>query len=176
MSSRRKSPRRRDSKPVPLFIVEGYTEENYIRLLKKRFKFGADIENCKGGSSKRVLEIAKRKRRQHSDNYAHYVIWFDADTHDSQQTKNLIDYFGRTKDSSIYISKPCVENWLLAHFQPPLDSSASCQNCTKVLQNYILNYDKNDSVLLERYIKDAQVIVAIENCSELGKFVTEFFL
>jgi hypothetical protein len=42
------------------FIVEGFTEENYLYLLKQLFKKSAIIKNCKGGSANNVLSEAEK--------------------------------------------------------------------------------------------------------------------
>lgn len=62
MSSRnnRKSRPLRKSKKFYYFIVEGFTEENYLKLLKKIYQKGEKIENCNGGSAKNVLNKARK--------------------------------------------------------------------------------------------------------------------
>lgn len=70
---KRKSRKKRQSKKVHLFIVEGCTEENYIKHLKKLYRKSGKTENCKGGSAKAVMEQTKKLIKKHQDDYSGYI-------------------------------------------------------------------------------------------------------
>lgn len=149
------------------FIVEGCTEENYIKLLRLLYKKGAAIKNCNGGSAKKVLEEAKKIIRKHSDDYKGYVIWFDRDTYNESTDRNLLSSLKSNNLVEIYISNPCIENWLLAHFQKTNRNESKCDRCLKDLRKYIPKYDKNDCNLLKRFITLERISVAMSNYSSL---------
>jgi hypothetical protein len=73
------------------------------------------------------------------------------------------------------MSQPCVENWLLAHFQPINLNEYECKSCQKKLTKHIPNYHKNNFDLLQQIITIKEIEVAIANYPELGKIRTEYF-
>ena len=175
--AREKRPLRKSIRPY-YFIVEGFTEENYLYLLKQLFKKSGIIKNCKGGSANNVLSEAKKIiDKSNSDDHSGYIIWFDQDRYDERSDSNLKDSLEKNKEKNvaIYISKPCIENWLLAHFQPINLNEYECSACEKKLLKYIPNYDKNDPDLLKKVITEKEIQNAIANHPELGKIRTEYF-
>ena len=50
----RKKSINKKSNPVALFIVEGYTEENYVKILKQLYLQNVITENCLGGPSRKL--------------------------------------------------------------------------------------------------------------------------
>ena len=157
------------------FIVEGFTEEHYLCLLKQLFKKSATIKNCKGGSANNVLsEAEKIINKNNPDDYLGYVIWFDQDTFVSSDS-NLKNSLEKRENVTIYITKPCIENWLLAHFEKINLNEYECKNCQQKLTKHIPNYHKNNFDLLQQVITLKEVEVAIANYPELGKIRTEYF-
>ena len=172
---RDKRPPRKSIRPY-YFIVEGFTEKNYLDLLKQLFKKPGIIHNCEGGNAKNVLLEAKEIiAKSNSDDYSGYIIWFDQDRYYVKSDSNLKNSLEKRKDVTIYISKPCIENWLLAHFQPINLNEYKCNACIKELRKYIPNYHKNKPYLLQRVITEQGIEVAIANYPELGKIRTEYF-
>ena len=172
--ARDKRPPKKSIRPY-YFIVEGFTEENYLCLLKQLFKKSAIIKNCKGGSANNVLsEAQKIIDKSNSDDYLGYIIWFDQDTFVSSDA-NLKNSIESIKDVKIYMSQPCVENWLLAHFEKINLNEYECKNCQQKLTKHIPNYHKNNFDLLQQIITLKEIEVAIANYSELGKIRTEYF-
>jgi len=92
MAKRKSAPSRKSQKKY-FFIVEGCTEENYIRRLKELYPHHKvdKPRNCNGGSAKAVLEAAKRFILKYGNDYLGYIIWFDEDTESSiqKQRRNL---------------------------------------------------------------------------------------
>lgn len=172
----RKKRKPRSSHPVYYFIVEGCTEENYIRLLKTIYRKPGKIKNCNGGSAKNVLEEAKKLIQNNSDYCSGYVIWFDQDTYFPNDS-NLKNKLSDRPDTSVYITQPCVESWLLAHFQQiNLNTNKKCKEYEKALDHpdRIPNYKKSDCRLLERYITKQQIETAIQNYPEIGNIPKKF--
>lgn len=171
---RDKRPLRKSIRPY-YFIVEGFTEEHYLCLLKQLFKKSATIKNCKGGSANNVLsEAEKIINKNNPDDYLGYVIWFDQDTFVSSDS-NLKNSLEKRENVTIYITKPCIENWLLAHFEKINLNEYECKNCQQKLTKHIPNYHKNNFDLLQQVITLKEVEVAIANYPELGKIRTEYF-
>ncbi len=172
----RKTRKPRKSKPVYYFIVEGCTEENYIRILKAIYRKPGKIKNCDGGSAKNVLDKAQKLIQKNGDDCTGYVIWFDADTYfpsDHNSKKQLEN----RPDTEVYITKPCVESWLLAHFQAiNLNSTKNCSDYEKELDhpNRIPGYKKADCQLLKKYIGQQQIEIAIENYPTIGNIPNKF--
>ncbi|MEM8722840.1 MAG: RloB domain-containing protein [Cyanobacteria bacterium P01_G01_bin.39] len=158
----------RPSKKYIYFIVEGCTEENYIKRLKLLYKQGVQIKNCRGGSAKKVLETANKIIKKHGDEYLGYVIWFDRDTYDNSRDSNLFSSLNSRDNVKIYISNSCVENWLLAHFQKINQNEAECDRCIKILeQNYIPLYEKNDCNMLTKFITENEINLATKHYPDL---------
>ena len=145
------------------FIVEGCTEENYIKLLKLLYKQGIQIKNCNGGSAGKVLREAKKIIKQGGDDYKGYVIWFDRDTYNKSKDSNLLNSLKSLDNVEIYISCPCIENWLLAHFQKVNQNEHKCDRCLKALQGYISRYTKNDCNVLTKFIRETEIKAALVN-------------
>ncbi len=167
----RKESSKRQAPIIGLFIVEGCTEENYIKLLKTLYRSGHRVHNCKGGSAKNVLKEARTKIRENEHDF--YVLLFDADTDTSdndQEKRNIQEVAkGYSKEIAIIVSEPCFENWLLAHFGKRLPHK-DCKSCERELaKSHIPNYKKNDCVLLERHIEVSKIWEAVIFSEEIGK-------
>lgn len=159
------------------FIVEGSTEENYINLLKELYRFphlAKPIINSGGGNAQNVLQKAKKQIAKYG-NELFYVIWFDADGY-FEADKALKQKLEQNESVDIYISKPCTEHWLLAHFQKiNLNENSPCEIYEKQkLPVYIPNYAKNDYKQLATYIDKNRVEVAMQNYPKLAKIPEKF--
>ena len=88
---------------------------------------------------------------------------------------NLKNSLEKRENVTIYITKPCIENWLLAHFEKINLNEYECKNCQQKLTKHIPNYHKNNFDLLQQVITLKEIEVAIANYPELGKIRTEYF-
>jgi len=176
--ARKKAPKRKSQPKQYFFFVEGCTEENYIQLLKTLYRQHQQVakpQNCNGGSARHVLMEAKRFIPKYGPEYLGYVIWFDKDRYFSSdnQLKHEVEKLG----AEIYISDPCIEHWLLAHFQPiNLSENQDCRFYEKKLKKHISNYHKNDCQLLKAYINDEKIKIAIKHYPEIGKISQKYFI
>lgn len=170
---RKQSPKKQ-SILVPLLIVEGFTEKNYITILKSIYRKSASITNVKGGGAKSVLNEAIKAIETQQGIYSYLVVWFDKDAYDIDDHATLEQV--QRKGGDIYISQPCVEHWLLAHFQSiNLAATAECDTHKNTLKKHIPNYSKNDCNLLTKYITQESIQTAIDNYPAIGKLVTTYF-
>ena len=162
--ARKRRDAHRKSKRSFYFIVEGCTEENYVKLLKLLYRKNVQIKNCNGGSAKKVLEEARKTINKYGDEYIGYVIWFYRDTYNSAKDANLYNSLKARGNIKIYISSPCVENWLLAHFQNINQNEPQCDRCLAILkQKYIAKYEKNDCNMLTKFITVQEISIAMGN-------------
>jgi hypothetical protein len=178
MPKRKKISPRKSKPDKYFFIVEGCTEENYIRRLKELYPHHQvdKPRNYKGGSAKAVLEEAKRLIAKHGDDYLGYIVWFDKDTY-FPQDKNLKNSLQSQNNVEIYMSEPCIEHWLLAHFQPiNLSSENQCKFYENILRKYIPNYDKNDGFQLKKYLYSKDVEYAINCYPKIGEIPKVYFI
>jgi hypothetical protein len=173
MIKRKNSPKKK-SIPVSLFIVEGYTEYNYINLLKKIYQLDVTIENCKGGGAKSVLLLSKETIKTESQYYKSFVIMYDLDTF-NRTDEPLKTGISTTHNVEILEFDPCFENWLLQHFQDKKIKTADCAKCVDALGKHIPNYKKNDFKMLERYITDTLFVQACERQPIIGNVLKEYF-
>jgi len=177
--ARRQRKARRSQPKIYLFLVEGCTEENYIHILNKLYKEHrqdkAKTYNCKGGKAKGVLLKAKRLIDKYKDEYLGYIVWFDSDEYFPSSDSNLKNSLEARKNVEIYISEPCIENWLLAHFQTISIYQDKCESCIKDLKIYISNYEKNDCPLLENCINQKNIETAIKNYPIIGQIPEKYF-
>ncbi len=167
---------KRTSKKVYCFIVEGYTEENYIAILRKIYRKSADVKNCGGGNAKGVLKKAKKIISDNKDDYSGYVIWFDRDRYFPSKDTNLKRSLEVNKNVSVYISNPCIEAWLLAHFKPVTSSRSNCSFYENELKRYIPTYHKNKRGLLDRNLNKTRIHQAIINCPTIGEIAQKYFI
>ncbi|MGK7892182.1 MAG: RloB domain-containing protein [Xenococcus sp. (in: cyanobacteria)] len=117
-------------------------------------------------SAKKVLEEAKKIINKNGDDYKGYVVWFDRDTYNNSEDSNLLNSLKAKDNVRIYISNPCIENWLLAHFQKINHNEPECDRCMAILkQKYIARYEKNDCNMLTKFITKDNINTAIINYS-----------
>ena len=171
---KRKSSPRRKSINVPLFIVEGFTEENYLKTLQKIYDKSASIENCKGGGAKSVLLKAEELVMSEAEYYNSFIIIYDLDTYSTidEPLKNQIH---STDNVNILEFDPCFENWLLLHFQNKKIKTLNCDKCIATLKKYIPNYEKNNFRLLEKFVNKDKFNLVCEKHPIIGKILKEYF-
>lgn len=180
MTNRKKSPPRKSKPRSYCFIVEGCTEYNYIQCLKKFYKSQKAIETKKGtgGGAKAVLCKANKLIGKYKEDYLGFVIWFDKDTCSSDRKEvEIKQTLKKQENVDIFTSDPCVEHWLLAHFQEiNLDENQKCDHYENKLKDHIKNYEKNNCRQLEKYLDPAKINIAIHNYPEIGAFCQKYFL
>lgn len=174
---RKSSPRKR-SVNVPLFIVEGHTEENYIKLLKKLYSKSVEVKNCYGGGANSVLLQSDKllSDKDEASYYTSFVIMYDADT-DNPKYNALRNKVEKTKDVKMLILDPCFENWFLVHVSNnKVKGTMNCDKCISALKKIIPNYEKDDYKLLEKYVNKDNFIQACNKQPLIGTTLKEYFL
>jgi hypothetical protein len=156
-----------------LVVCEGHTEENIATREKSRRKNSAiTILNMKGASPEQIIEKAKNKFFE-DGGYDKVFCIFDRDSHKSftkaiQNVQNLSGH-KRGKNRipiSAIVSNPCIEIWIMCHFEIPKNSyCGSAKSVKAALKEHLPKYDKNDPSIL-RMIENKQAN-AIKNAKHL---------
>ena len=150
------------TKVVPLFIVEGDSEEVYIKRCKSVYSKAAKVNNANGGSARNVLQQAQKIIAENATDYSNYIVWFDVDT-----------YFAPDRNLKNQVQ---AEHWLLAHFQAiNLQANQNCDRHNRTLTTHIPHYKKGDEQQIKRYINEPQIEAAINNYPTLGTMITTHF-
>ena len=159
--SRKQRAKKQLKKSIPYFIVEGCTEENYIKLLKNIYNKSAEIKNTNGGNAKGVMIKALKIIKQNGE-YSDFIVWFD---NDRLLPKDQNVFNQTQKKAKIVQSYPCIESWILAHFQK-INQNQLNQNCNwfeNNLKQFIQNYTKNSCKILQDNISKQEIQNAIQN-------------
>ncbi len=120
------------------------------------------------------LNILKEKK----EIYSKFIVWFDNDRFNpkNREESKLYNTLLKAK-ADIYMSEPCIETWLLAHFETVQQcKNKECKSCQEKLKTYIPNYEKNNCTLLEKHINQKNICDAIKNYPELSKFLSAYFI
>ncbi|MDY6993080.1 MAG: RloB family protein [Pseudomonadota bacterium] len=179
MATRKKSPSRTANPSSYYFIVEGCSEENYIQCLKKILKSRqvAKPKNCNGGGAKAVLQQANKLIEKYKNDYLGFVIWFDKDTcSQDKEAANIKKKLAQQHNVALFITDPCFEHWLLAHFQTiHLNEQQTCQHYENKLKSYIINYQKNNCHQLEQHLSLEKIKTAVQNYPDIGELCKKYF-
>jgi hypothetical protein len=185
----------RKSKPIPFkakpkfaFVVDGDCEFWYIQMLKRNERsisvdLKPEIPQRKKLSDQytKVVELSK------DYNKVFWIIDFDVINTETLKAKKgsktalqqFKEYFTEIEKKytniQIIINNPCLEYWILLHFEPTSKYFDNCERATKQLKKYLADYDKsqlyytkqdNDIYLkLKPHLKDA-----IKNAKKLDAF------
>ena len=143
------------SKPKFAFVVDGECEFWYIQMLKRNErKISVDLKP----------EIPQRKKI--SDQYnkvielsndydkVFWIIDFDVIISETRKAKKgnetalqefkryYIEIEKHFENIFIILNNPCLEYWILLHFQETSKYYDNCDNATKELKKYLKNYEK----------------------------------
>ena len=169
-------------------IVDGQTEVWYLQMLKKNEVLPRiDIKP----------ELPKKKKFQdqyksviENSNYYDKVIWiidFDTIVKETREakkgSKTPLEYFKKYKreiegykNIELLVNTPCLEFWILLHFERIGKYFASCSEVEKLLRkSYLKDYEKTEGYFKKRngdiyqLLKKHQ-ITARKNAEKLGNF------
>lgn len=174
--NRNKSPSKK-SVPVPLFIVEGFTEYNYITLLKELYSKDVKVKNCYGGGANTVLLKSDKilSNPEETGYYTSFVIIYDLDT-DNPNYDALRSKVAAFDNVELLILDPCFENWLLLHLQDTnVKGTINCAKCVSALKKHIPNYKKDDFKLLKKYVTQKTYNHACSKQPIIGKVLKAYF-
>jgi len=185
----------RRNRPIPFrsklkfaIVVDGECEFWYIQMIKRNERsINVDLKP----------EIPQRKKL--ADQYEKVVglskdydkvFWIvDFDVINSETlvakkgTKNAIQEFKgycneikeKHKDIIVIINNPCLEYWILLHFETTSRYFDTCEGATKKLKKYLVDYEKTQSYYTKQdhdiYLRlKPHLQKAISNATRLGEF------
>ncbi|HTN37620.1 MAG TPA: RloB family protein [Arachidicoccus sp.] len=186
---RRLRKKRFQTRPAYAFVVDGDTEIWYLQMLKRNEpKINVRIDPQM--PNKKKLEeqfnfVAELANKEYSKIF--WIVDFDAIIKESKEVapgkktsiRQFMDFRSRllTKFTNVVVivNNPCLEYWLLLHFENTSKHFDNCSKSEERLKRYLKDYEKtwkyftkqdNDIYLkLKPYIK-----TAIQNATRLGQF------
>jgi len=146
---------------IPYFIVEGCTEENYLTVLKSIFRKKVKTENTNGGNARGVMLKALQTIKKNPE-YTTFIVWFDNDKFNDSDNDVLYRLLTKAK---VVQSYPCIESWLLAHFEELQNNQLSkqCKEFEEKLKDHIKNYQKNNCTQLKDNIDEKNINLSKSN-------------
>jgi len=189
MRSKRKNPI--NIKPKIAILIDGETEFWYLQMLKRnerqiKVDIKPEIPQKKKLSEQysKVIELSK------SYNKVYWIIDLDVVLSESLQVKKgnrkAIDIFleykrvieSKFKNIVVIINQPCLEFWLLMHFEPNAKHFTNCEDATNQLKKHIPAYEKTEKYFTKQnsdiYLRLSPfLITAINNAKALPSFQSD---
>lgn len=184
----------REGKKTYSIIVDGKTEVWYLQMLKEnedipRIDIKPELPKKKKLSEQFVSVLENSKVYDE-------VIWLiDLDTilketreaksgsktalQELRDYKSKIDKNIETQNVEIFVNSPCLELWLLLHFEPIGKFYSKCTDVEKRLRkSYLTNYEKSEKFHKKRgndiyNLLSNRKQTVIENSKKLGEFDIE---
>ena len=175
-------------KPQFAVVGDGECEYWYIQMLKRNERaisidFKPELLQKKklADQYKKVIELS---------NHYDKVFWIvDLDTKiketreakkgiktSIQEFKEYCDTISGSHENIIVIvNNPCLEYWILLHYETTSKYYASCDGVSKQLKKHLTDYDKSQAFYTKKdndiYLRLKPLLhVAISNAEKLGKF------
>jgi hypothetical protein len=185
MRTKRNTPKR---KPSYAFIVEGECEFWYIQMLKRNER-SLRVDLKPEIPQKKKLKDQYQKVVESSKEYdkVFWIIDFDVLIKESRETKKgdktpiqrLKEYNSKLaskhKNVIVVINNPCIEFWILLHFDNTGKFFDTCDKATKELKKHISNYEKTQKFYTKQnddiYLKlKSHLTVAYNNSMKISAF------
>ena len=146
------------SKPKFAFVVDGECEFWYIQMLKRNERqISVDLKPEIPQRKKLIDQYAKVIELSKDYDKVFWIIDFDVINSETRQAKKgketalqefkkyYNDINKRFENIFIIINNPCLEYWILLHFQSTSKYFDSCDSATKELKKHLTNYEKTQS-------------------------------
>jgi hypothetical protein len=168
-------------------VVDGQTEIWYFEMMKKYHKTPFNI--VPELALKMPLKKQYEKVVQKAEDDEYKIFWLlDLDDilkqdkeikkgqkSKSQELKEYIKKLQKYKNVIICVNNPCLEFWLLLHFEATGKVFSMCEDAEKALKKYLPDYEKsekyykNPNNTIYNRLKNYQN-VALQNAKQLGNF------
>ncbi len=191
MRSNRPVPKKK--KPNLAIVIDGQTEFWYFQMLVRNERDKLNVQIKPELPSKKSLADQFKLVKQLSEDYTKtfWIIDLDVVLKETKEAKKgektrikeLAEYIDIIDEKfaekiTVIINNPCLEFWLLLHFEPTSKFFDTCAGAEQQLKKHLKDYEKtekyftkqnNDIYLrLKPYLKDA-----LTNAKKLGKFDVE---
>lgn len=150
-------PKNKEPRQDILIVVEGETEYNYFKSLKKSLKLPTtkvEVVDGKGGSP--LVIVKKAKDLSDNNEYDQIYCVFDGDK--PTEYKQALAQAKKYKNFTAIQSIPCFEFWFLLHYGYTTQPFYKCKDVISELKkDGVKDYDKSKDMysLLETKLKDA---------------------
>ncbi len=175
--------------PTYSFVVDGETEIWYLQMLKRnerQLKINIEPKLPQRKSIdeqyKRVIYLSEREYSK-----VFWIVDLDTIIKESRETpkgkktplQTLIELRGKLqkeyKNVTVIINNPCLEFWLLLHFEKTSKPFDTCDKAENQLKKHLKDYEKNQKYFTKQdndiYLKLRPLLkIAISNSSNLGEF------
>jgi hypothetical protein len=176
------------NKPKFAFVVDGDCEFWYIQMLKRNERsinvdLKPEIPQRKKlfDQYKKVIELSKDYDK------VFWIIDFDVINSETRKVKKGVktalqefkEYYDvikkEHKDVQTIINNPCLEYWILLHFEPTSKYFDNCEGATKQLKKHLMDYNKSQLYYTKQdndiYLKLKPYLnKAISNAKKLEEF------
>ena len=128
-------------RPQFLVLCEGETEENYVNLLRQKYRLPIKIVSKVIGN-KISQDLIKRYKKElvGPESSIKTFLMYDGD---------LPEVLSKLKecDGCLLISNPCIEIWFISHYLIPSETEITSSNCVKQLKS-IKNWENYKKSIL----------------------------
>lgn len=172
-------------KPKIAFVVDGECEFWYIQMLKRNEKsLNVDLKPEIPQRKKLLDQYTKVIELSKDYDKVFWIIDFDVIISETRKAKKgaetalqefkryYIDIEKRFENIFTIVNNPCLEFWILLHYQTTSKYFDNCDSATKELKKHLTNYEKTQSYYTKQdndiYLKlKPNLIKAISNAKKL---------
>lgn len=177
-----------EKKPTFAIIVEGECEFWYFQMLKRNER-ALRIDIKPEIPQKKKLKDQFAKVVEYSKDYSKvfWIVDFDVIISESRSAikgkkstiQEFIEYYNKLKKDfknvAVIINNPCLEIWILLHFEFTSKYFNTCDGATKQLLKHLSDYEKTERYYTKKdndiYLRlKSKMNIAIENVQKLVDF------
>jgi Skp family chaperone for outer membrane proteins len=146
------------SKPSFAFVVDGECEFWYIQMLKRNERqISVDLKPEIPQKKKLIDQYKKVVDLSKDYDKVFWIIDFDVIISETRKAKKgaqtvlqefkkyYTDLENNFQNIFVIINNPCLEFWILLHFQTTSKYFDTCESATKELKKHLTNYEKSQS-------------------------------
>jgi hypothetical protein len=154
---------RRQIAPRILIVCEGKTEKNYLDGFRKYFRLTYLRITCIGEAGepsalwRKTKDLWEKDKSENEKDERYSAIYCVLDRDEHHQFTQVVEQISKAgQPFQSIISVPCIEFWLLLHFQDyqsPLlrvGDDSPCKVVLRKLVQFLPHYDKNDGDIFAR--------------------------
>lgn len=169
-------------------IVDGKCETWYFQMFKKNER-NTGIDLKPEIPQKKNLREQYERVLEHAKDYdkVYWIVDYDVITKETRETRKGIEpaeqefkryYIKLLKEAAnvtVIVNNPCLEFWLLLHYEETSKYFSDCDSTTKRLKKYLPDYDKSEKYYTKQgndiYLKLKSLMpAAIINAQKLPEF------
>lgn len=174
--------------PKYAFVVDGQCEYWYIQMLKRNERsISVDLKPEIPQKKKLIDQFKKVIELSNDYDKVFWIIDFDVINSETrlakrgtkkaiQEFKEYCDEINKSYENiTVIINNPCLEYWILLHFEATSRFYETCDEASKQLKKHLPEYNKSQSYYTKQdndiYLRLKPFLSkAISNAERLGKF------